>query len=155
MKIKYILLASLSIANFTNGRIPDKRDLRGLYDAVLDNKKYLSPYNGFIWIESESLLLNYYKYGYANIEKDKEGVVKQVKKQGTDPTMYLLLSFFHEVDKQISATKVPGKPGTYLTPKIIGQLMVDIEKLEGLEEKNQLIRKTQQNMAASMLSAIE
>ncbi len=146
-----ILTVFFVTTNSIVARILDKRDLKGLYDAVLEDKNHLSPFHGYPWIESD-LLQKHYEYGNANVVKDERGIVKKINGKGTDPTMYLILDFFHLVDNVFGYSQVPTKVAKYLSPENIGQIMVIIENLENKEET--ATKQAQKQIANIMLKSM-
>lgn len=132
-------------------RISDKRKLKGLFDSV--TKTHLSPFHGFIWIESD-LLEKFYQWGNANVIKDEQGIVKTVKRKGTDPTMYLIIKLFHLVHGHFGATEVSTKPATYFTPAVIGNIVSLIDTLEGVEE-GAALKKAQKQLTNLMFTAMK
>ncbi len=143
--------ASLALLFFYTSiatRIPDKRDLKGLYDAVIDEKKYLSPFHGFVFVES-GVLEKYYTWGNATVEKDEFGVVTKVIK--ADNTMTLIFDCFHLVGGQFGSTKVPTKIAAHFTADIIGKLLAKIDEFDGADEKEAKV--LQKSLAAIILSA--
>ncbi len=128
----FLFLSLITIISPLSSRIADKRDLRGLYDAVIEEKKYLSPFHGFIWVES-GLLEKYYVWGNATVELDANGVVKKVI--SADNTMRLILSLFHRVPGQFGRTTLKNNPASYLTPESIGKMVAAIDRYEGKTEK--------------------
>ncbi len=148
----FLWLLSL-VSHFSmQSRISDKRKLKGLFDSITDTKKHLSPFHGFIWIESD-LLEKFYQWGNANVVKDEQGIVKTVKRKGTDPTMYLIIELFHLVHGHFGATEVSTKPATYFTPDVIGNIVSLIDTLEGVEEG--ALKKAQKKLATIIFTAMK
>ncbi len=131
--IFFLVFITSSLFFVINSRIADKRDLRGLYDAVIEKKKYLSPFHGFIWVES-GLLEKYYVWGNATVELDANGVVEKIIK--ADNTMLCILNFFYRLPGQFGPTTTKTNPATYFTPEVIGKIVAAIDRTETLIEEN-------------------
>ncbi len=132
-KSYFFLLVIITVISPLLSRIADKRDLRGLYDAVIEEKKYLSPFHGFIWVES-GLLEKYYVWGNATVELDANGVVEKIIK--ADNTMLCILNFFYRLPGQFGPTTTKTNPATYFTPEVIGKIVAAIDRTETLIEEN-------------------
>lgn len=129
---KLVLLICIIIAPFIYADIPAEQT-RGLYDAVLDGYKHLSPTHGFVASEQKTF------DGYYHFTQPSEPLYK---------LMHILFRFIDNLIPHVSDSAV----GTHLDAAMIGKLLAAIEK--NLNRETSLITISKDELKKQLLEIL-
>jgi len=87
-------------------------ELKGLYNGIKEDKKYLSPVHGFNWFKT-GVVENMYRYG-----DEADATIKLIKE----------LFYLQPDGVTFDITSLARKPAKYFTPRTIGKILNVIEK---------------------------
>jgi hypothetical protein len=133
---KYIAMFFLSVllSCTLHATIPAEQTY-GLYDAVIDGYKHLSPLHGFVAHEQKSFD-NYYHCI-----------------QNTEPLSQLVHELFRFLDGTLKPHASQNRVGTYLDAATIGQLLYTIES--NFDQQNGIITITQSNLETLLFNVLK
>lgn len=121
----FVALGSVFLEPTVNAQQKDIAQMAGWFDGIKDDKKYLSPFIGFIWWET-GLIERYYRYGNIDVVMDKENFVVE-KILGGDATIRLVHELFYAVGPNFDCTVDSTLPAQYFTAAVVGQILNSIE----------------------------
>lgn len=119
------------LSAFAHGALPDNRQIKGLFNWVIEEKKYLSPQQGW-------LLLN-------------NGFIEKIYTSGPedDATTKLVRLLFHKLPAlpyTFEATDSIGSIATYFNAETIGSILKAIETGKNISELSTQINKEIENI---------
>lgn len=117
--IYFILFYFIS---FVYSNVENVADVYGLYSAVKDEFKHLSPFHGFIFIENE-IARNYHEFN-----------------DSKDLMTKLVYSLFSRHGEAFRASDDPKSLANYINASVVGDIIVAIEKSKGSKEANDLLK---------------